>query len=398
MMVSDVDRVNCLLDSVRLVDVDSHILEPPDLWTSRVSPRWKEEVPHLVSDPSSGAERWIVGKNQVCGAATHAPAEWKEFYPSRPDRFDQAVRSAWDPAARLQWMDRNGVYAQVVYPNLLGFYMWAFLRLDEDLRLECVRAYNDFQCEFCSNSLRRLIPVAYLPFWDVDASVTELLRCREMGFSSLNLGFDFERIDLPPLRSKHWDRLLATAQDLDVAVNFHVGFSTQTEEDVAASTSLLDTLDVAKSSALFLTGNMATIAELIMGQVCHRFPTLRFVSVESGFGYIPYLLEALDWQFTNGAGAARTNPSLLLPSEYFRRQIYATFWFEQSISRVVDLYPDNIMFETDFPHPTSLSPGPNTYAKGARDTIVENLSSLPDSLLQKILQGNATRVYALSFE
>jgi hypothetical protein len=45
--------------------------------------------------------------------------------------------------------------------------------------------------------------------------------------------------------------------------------------------------------------------------------TLNFVSVESGFGHIPFLLESLDWQWM-GTGAHQRYPEPLMPSDYFR--------------------------------------------------------------------------------
>ncbi len=86
---------------------------------------------------------------------------------------------------------------------------------------------------------------------------------------------------------------------------------------------------------------------------------------------------------------------MLLPSEYFRRQMYATFWFEQGIDRQIDLYPDNVMFETDFPHPTSLSPGPGSHAKSPQQTIATNLAALDDATLRKVLHETASLVYGL---
>jgi predicted TIM-barrel fold metal-dependent hydrolase len=86
----------------------------------------------------------------------------------------------------------------------------------------------------------------------------------------------------------------------------------------------------------------------------------------------------------------------LLPSEYFRRQIYATFWFEKTITSLIHFYPDNVMFETDYPHGTCLCPGSNSFAKSARDTIAENLSALPEETLGKILHDNAAKVYGLA--
>ena len=75
------------------------------------------------------------------------------------------------------------------------------------------------------------------------------------------------------------------------------------------------------------------------------------------------MLETFDWQW-KGGDIRNEHPEYdLLPSEYFRRQIYGSFWFERaSALSAIELYPDNIMFETDFPHPTSMSPGPATSA------------------------------------
>jgi hypothetical protein len=79
----------------------------------------------------------------------------------------------------------------------------------------------------------------------------------------------------------------------------------------------------------FFLANARTIAQLVTGGICHRFPTLNFVSVESGVGWIPFALSALDWQWKN-CGVREEHPEYdLLPSEYFQRQIYGCFWFER---------------------------------------------------------------------
>jgi predicted TIM-barrel fold metal-dependent hydrolase len=85
-----------------------------------------------------------------------------------------------------------------------------------------------------------------------------------------------------------------------------------------------------------------------------------------------------------------------MPSEYFRRQIFGTFWFERGdVGTVLDEYPDNIMFETDFPHPTSLSPGPNSYSPSPKHIIDHDLAHLPADVLEKVLHGTAARIYNL---
>ena len=291
-------------------------------------------------------------------------------------------------------MDEYGLHTQILYANILGFHGWAFLKLDPELRNECVRAYNDYQTEFCSEDPSRLVPLTVLPFWDLDASIAELTRCAEMGHKGLNFGCNFEKFNMPMLRDSHWDPILSTCQDLQHSVNFHIGFGSRTEEEVVNALSVREALDLAKNTALLFMGNASSIAEVIMSGLCERYPRLNFVSVESGYGYIPFLLEALDWQFLN-MGVHKVHPEYLLPSEYFRRQVYASFWFETGIERIVDKYPDNLMFESDYPHATSLSPGAGTIAKTPQQTINDNLSEVPPDVLYKLLHGTAAKLYKL---
>ena len=85
----------------------------------------------------------------------------------------------------------------------------------------------------------------------------------------------------------------------------------------------------------------------------------------------------------------------MLPSEYFKRQIYGCFWFEGATGRaaIEQLGPDCILYETDFPHPTSMSPGPATSAVSAREYIADTLGSLDRGVLQKVLHDNAAKLY-----
>jgi predicted TIM-barrel fold metal-dependent hydrolase len=150
------------------------------------------------------------------------------------------------------------------------------------------------------------------------------------------------------------------------------------------------------SSTIFMD-NSKQIADVIFGGACHRFPKLKFVSVESGIGWIGSALEAMDWQWRNG-GVAKEHPEFdLLPSEYFERQIYGCFWFEeQALRGTLERFPNNIMWETDYPHPTSMSPGPATPADAPRDYIDRALGGLPDEVVHNVLEATAAKVYQLN--
>jgi predicted TIM-barrel fold metal-dependent hydrolase len=143
--------------------------------------------------------------------------------------------------------------------------------------------------------------------------------------------------------------------------------------------------------------NARTVAQLITGGICHRFPELNFVSVESGIGWIPFALEALDWQWRN-CGVHKEHPEYdLLPSEYFRRQIYGCFWFERdsALAAFDQIGAENIRYETDFPHPTSMSPGPASDAQRPDEYLRDVFSGVDVESLHKILHDNAARIYHL---
>jgi predicted TIM-barrel fold metal-dependent hydrolase len=383
------------ITTYKVFDVDTHVSEPADLWTSRLSKKWGDAVPHVQFDAATQRDRWMIGEHMLTGIARHAVAGWNEPYPSSPPSLSEAHPAASDPHARLRLMDSEGISAAIIYPNLLGFQVWAFLKLDEPLRNDIVSAFNDWQIEFCSADPKRLKAHAYLPWWNVEASIKELERCIDLGFTGIVFGTRPERLGLPRMADEYWVPLLARLEEAQISVNIHVAFSDQTEEEMTGAYGLTDMREMAKITALSLMGNGAGIAEVIMTGVCDSFPNLKFVSVESGFGYVPYMLDALDWQLTNMGGLEQFK-LMTLPSEIFRRQIYATFWFEKDVARLIDLFPDNLMFETDFPHPSGVSiPQAGAVALGAQETISAHLESVPDEIKQKVLFDNAARLYRM---
>lgn len=146
---------------------------------------------------------------------------------------------------------------------------------------------------------------------------------------------------------------------------------------------------MAISSALLSLCNTRILSNILTCGVLDRFPALKFVSVESGIGWIPFLLESLEYQysqyFTKSESFLR-----LSPWEYFQRNIYSTFWFERAdFANVVKrVGVDNVMFETDFPHPSCIYPnGP--------EFLSAELAKLDVESRRKIMSGNAAKVYGL---
>ena len=388
---------------IPIIDVDAHVTEPADLWTSRLSSAYQDLAPRVVWRAEDKEHRWLVGDTMLQSVGAFAMGGWREPYPYSPSNFDDMDPAAFDARARLERMDEFGLEAQVLYPNLLGFDTQIFLQLGPEVALACVQAYNDFLVEWASADAKRLIPVMCLPHWDVDAALKELDRCHRAGHRGILLAANYEKIGAANIAEDVWEPVLKEAEERGLSANFHIGFNQLSAADIArlwggrtrASMEIAppDVLATIKVQATSFLGNAQAIVDIIVNGVCERYPRLQFVSVESGFGYVPFVLQALDWQWNNDGGS-RANPKLtLLPSEYFERQIYTTFWFEQPPTEWLVRYQDRLMFETDFPHPTSLTPGPWSSAKPARETAQRALRDVAPSVARKILYDNAAHLY-----
>jgi uncharacterized protein len=389
--------------SRRVIDADTHVIEPYDLWTSRMSAsKYGDMIPHVKHLPEKGEDFWFFGDNLVNGAASPAMAGWHETPPDHPRKMQDAKRYTWDASERLKLMDEYGIHAQVLFPNVVLLHAPKMLRNlarnDMAALLDIVRAYNDWQTDWSSAAPKRFLPQSVLPFWDLDESIKEMTRCAKMGHRGIVFTSEPHAFfGLPRLTNPMWDRLWAAAQDMELPINFHIG-SGGHEQHSVMDPSVSARATYASLGVLFFMNNASALTQLICGGICHRFPKLNFISVESGVGWIPFALASINWQWIN-CGVAKEHPEYnLLPSEYFNRQIYGCFWFEQETlaPAIAALGADNILYETDFPHPTSMSPGPATSAKRPPEYIDEVFRDIPDAVADKILYGNAARLYHLN--
>jgi uncharacterized protein len=387
--------MTALCERYAVADVDSHIIEPADLWTSRIHSKAGDLVPRVRFHERRREDYWYIGDHKLYGVGAFAQARWPEYPPSHPKRLEEAFRPALDAKARLGYMDEVGVHYQVLYPNILGFHSHVFLRhMPPELATQCVQAYNDWLVEWCSEDSHRLIPMMMLPFWDIDEAVAEMKRAYDLGHKGVVFAARYDKVGLPRLVDDYWEPLLRGAQEMGLSMNLHVGFL-NSPEDLKGAVDQSKKMDFTRETSLVLLGNAQNIAEVVLSGVCHRYPELNFVSVENGAGWLPFLAEAMDWQWLN-VGAHKDYPDRLLPSEYLYRQIYGMYWFErESVRRVMDQLADNLMFETDFPHATSLSPGPASESPNPRDVMEESLAGVPDEVVGKVLQHTATKLYHL---
>ena len=372
------------------VDADTHITEPPGVWVDRVAAKYRDRVPHVQR--IDGVDQWVLDGRPIYRVGLTATAGWSEPFPAGPSTFDECHPAAHDPHARLALMDATGSWAQVLYPNVAGFGNQRFLAFpDDELKLVCVRAYNDFLRDWASADHRRLITVMSTPFWDVEAAVAEVERGAEAGHRGILFTAEPQRFGLPFLGEPHWDPLWAAASAAGLAIHFHIGSG-----DTAGSYSPERVAAHGPASAYAYTSvelflkNGLQVADLLTSGVPARFPDLRFVSVESGVGWIPFVLEAVDHSYLEGR-IDRSSEWDLLPSEYFARQVYACYWFEHAATHeMLGVLPvERILFETDFPHPTCLF-------GNVRERIDASLADVTPSVRRRILWDNAADLYGIA--
>ena len=378
------------MSAYTIIDVDTHVTETPDLWTSRAPASIRDLVPRIETNKDGGLS-WIVGGTPMLASPGLTATAGVGNFKNPPKNYEEMHPGAYDAKERLKYMDKMGIWAMVMYPNVGGFGAQEFLKLnDPELMLSCVQIYNDWQTEWASADSRRLLPITSLSFWDVEAAVKEVRRCAAMGHKGILFTGEPQSFDQPLLGDPHWNPLWEVAVELDLPISFHIGSGNMElgllESKMASYGRMAAFTEL--SVDIFLK-NAMQLNDLIMSGVLARYPDIKFISVESGIGWVPFALEALDYQF-HGNDVAEEHPEFdLLPSEYFARNVYACYWFEQlAPRRLIDkVGADNILFETDFPHPTSL------YGDEVHARIKGGLSDCEESVRRKILWENGQKLY-----
>jgi predicted TIM-barrel fold metal-dependent hydrolase len=379
-----------MLAGIKIIDVDTHVSEWADLWTSRATAEMKPLMPRLVGDGE--ARHWVIGEDTYLAGRYASAAVLKDGSKTRGMEFMQCENDAvhpgaYDVHARVKMMDEQGIYAQIAYPNVLGFGGQRAMKVDEALRLEAIRIFNDAMADMQAQSGNRIFPIALLPWWDVGKSVAETERCLKLGLKGINISPDPHEHGLPTLADPHWDPLWQCCTANSVPVNFHIGASDSSTSWYSSSTwpNYSETQKLAMGGMMLFISNLRVMANILMSRFLERHPALKIVSVESGAGWVPYLLEALEYM--SGEAGLEYSPS---PTEVFKRQIYACTFFERRnfVQTIRQVGIDNVMFETDFPHPACLFPD-------GLDYMVDAIADMTQEERFKIFSGNAARVYGI---
>jgi predicted TIM-barrel fold metal-dependent hydrolase len=386
-------------EPIRVVDADSHLTEPPGLWVDHAPARLKDRLPRVVAD-NEGRPQWIVDGHSLgpIGFTAIAPdgARIAGESGGMEHRWESVHPGAYDVKARLAWLDSRGISQQLFFPNTVASFGGAriFTEVpDHELRTACVTVYNDAVTEIQQESGQRLLPFALVPWWDIDQAVKEIKRVRtDLGIRGITMCDSPQDYGLPTLDGPEWDPFWSACEDLGLAVAFHIGSSGSdwVRSWFRKGRGEFQAIITANS---FLT-NSWLVSNLIFSGVLLRHPRLKIFSAETGIGWMPFLLEAMDYQWQENILPDQKQDVWkgMLPSELFRRSFYLSFWFEleqKGVAHAIDaIGEDNVMFETDFPHGTALT-------DRVTEEVAQTLAGLRSGVRQKVLRDNAARLFDL---
>lgn len=396
------------LGDVHIIDCDAHLTEPADLWSSRTPAALREQMP--IMKTIDGKTAWYLDGElwASTGGNTIATDREKILGSHVVQPFERIDVSSWSVPERLDLMDSMGIYAQVLYPNGIGFASnHIFAIQDTDVRTRVLQIYNDFLMDSQLESKDRLLPQGLLPIWDMDLTVKELTRMIAQGMRGFTLSDKPELIGLPELHDPYfepmWDVLNATGS----VANFHIGAGNRREDMEALRGNLIQRQSssvalpawsnfgpqrrLAVTASQMYMSNVRIIINLCMSNLFDRYPNLKVVSAESGIGWVPFILESMEFQFNEMVTSdAEVGFAKRRPSEYFRDHIYVMFWFEEvgAAKLIPDIGVNNVLVETDVPHPTCLYPGP-------REHFTRVMSGLDAHSQRRILQDNGAELYRI---
>jgi predicted TIM-barrel fold metal-dependent hydrolase len=357
-----------------IVSADAHANEPADLWATRIDAKYRERLPRVIVDDNG--VKWRVSEG-------HRPDRLRTDELEGEDRVRQQAGA--DPEQRLRDMARDGIDAEVIFPNK-GLSMWA--TPDPVFAMAQCRIYNDWAWETFARYNDRMSPAAAIATGDLDGSIAEVQRVAQLGFRALTLpckpiwgGHD---IDHPNYNLPVFDPLWAAIQDAALPITFHVS----TGRDPRASRGNGGAVINYVSHSLSPT--IEPVANLCASGVLKRFPRLRFATIEAGIGWVAWLLDAMDEAYRKHHFWVR--PKLdKLPSEYFREHGCASFQEDPAglaLAEPMNLV-DCFMWGNDYPHHEGTWPH-------SAEAIERTMGHLSDTSRAKVLGLNAARFFGFS--
>jgi predicted TIM-barrel fold metal-dependent hydrolase len=369
----------------RVISSDNHVMEPPDLWQSRIEPKFRERAPHTVRE-DDGDWWYCDGLKITTGFGFGGAQTGRRFEEpgelTTGDVFENVRPGGYIPEEQIKDMDLDGVDVSILYPTL-GLQL--FKVPDGELLTAIFRTYNDWLAEFCQTSPKRLTGIAMVNVDDVQVGVQELERCRKLGFVGAMITVyppEQRRYDSP-----EYEPLWAAAQDLRMPLGLHAATNRfgSGEGDRTSTNRFAVTINFDHYVRMSLT-------DMIFSGVFERYPNLQIGAVEHEISWAAHFLDRIDYNYNQrarGITGYRFKDNML-PSDFFHRNVFLGFQEDPLGIRLRDIIGvDSLMWGSDYPHHESTFPR-------SREILEEILAECTEEEKAKIAGGNAARVYNLT--
>jgi predicted TIM-barrel fold metal-dependent hydrolase len=364
-----------------ILSSDSHVFEPPDLWSKRIDAAFRDRAPRMQR--IDGADQIVIEADQILsgiGLISNAGARFEAPETiSGQGRFEDVPQGGYDPAQHLRDMELDGVSGEVLYPSQGLFY---FRVADGALMSAIFRAYNDWLAEFCRTDPSRLKGIAMINLDDVGEGIRELERGARLGLAGAMITeypLEHRRYDQP-----EYEPFWAAAESLGMPLSLHTATKRQGKIRGAGEKTLRD----ASSRATKAFYPALSLCDLIFSGVFERYPRLTLAIVEFELSWAPNILTSMDYTYRERHGEAIYRfKDDMRPSDFFHRNVVLSFQEDAIGIRLRDaIGVDNIMWGSDYPHSESTFPR-------SREILQEILAGVPADEQAKIVGGNTARVY-----
>ncbi|MFT3966206.1 MAG: amidohydrolase family protein [Sphingobium sp.] len=387
--------VDPLFEGIKIVDCDTHFTEPPDLWTANAPAGMKDKMPHVKR--VNGADRWFVGDRDFgsIGGNVIGKDHNKLLGKLAYQTYDEISPGSYDVKPRLAEMDAMGVWAQICYQNGGITQPGSLVALnDERQAITITEIFNTACADRMKASGGRINCMGTLPYWDKDVMNREMRRIVDLGVKGIVMPDRPERLSEGFLGpdgqvNPFWEEVFDICNETGIPLNFHVNAALDVGSAIWDHMGFDQRLPV--HSMLLCIATSATMSNFMVTGLLDRYPKLKIGLIESGIGWVPFVLEAMEHQLDE----FRTTENRKLkmrPKEYFKQHFWVTFWFEDHAPKhMLDaIGVDRLLFETDFPHPTSLYPG-------VQNKLADVMGGHDYAVRKQILETNARNLWNLEF-
>ena len=372
----------------KVISADSHVVETPDLYTSRIDPKFRDQAPRLerkVAPDGREYDTWMFDGVDTGGVANFAQVGLKYEDPDQLSTlavWENVTKAGYDPHEMIKDLNQDGVWGAILQPSVgLRFYKLP----DSGLLSAICWAYNDWVADFCKPYPDRLKPIGCLNVDNVEEACRDMERCAKLGFAGV-----FIPVYPLPDRQYHlpeYERLWWTAQDLDMPLLMHVG----------AVRHGIPGCELALHHNEITAGGFATTAHwvqyslttMIFAGVFDRYPRLKVGSVEHEMGWVPHWLKQIDFVYREKPVFSKgwKSSSGLMPSDFWRRNMFVEFMEDEIGMRLRDIIGvDNMLWGNDFPHSDGTWPE-------SMEFLDKVFADAPEDERRKVTSENAAKLF-----